>query len=91
MVTLQIGNSDDKLTQNQWSEFCAAVGMAIRVHGGLVHFCGTSDGMAPWQNAAFVFECSDEQSKILQPNIAELRKIFRQDSAAWTSGEIRLI
>jgi hypothetical protein len=59
-VTVQFGNSDDRLTQREWSELVAAVSRAVNAevldHGGGLHFFGTAPADAPWQNACWVIE-----------------------------------
>jgi len=88
-VTLQIGNSDDKLTQSEWSTFVDLVDKAIRHSRSQLHFTGGSYPDAPWQNFCWVFLLSDEEreSGTLYRMIHDLRKQFKQDSAAWTEGK----
>lgn len=90
-VTIQIGNSDDKLTQAEWAEFIAEVQsdmIACRVR---VHFFGTSAGNARWQNAAWVVEGNDRALGYLRKWVTERREKYRQDSAAWTVGETEFV
>ena len=85
-VSLQIGNSDDKLTQLQWSDFVTVIGNIIQMHKGEIHFFATSEGSQPWQNAAWIFNVSENSLKILQKHVTETRKDFKQDSVAWLEG-----
>jgi len=39
-ITIQIGNSDDKLSQASWSEFVERARQLISVHSRVVHFFG---------------------------------------------------
>ena len=52
-VTIQIGNSDDKLTQKQWANFVNEVRSLI-VQTGETHFDGGSRNDARWQNFCWV-------------------------------------
>ena len=86
-VTLQIGNSDDKLTQKEWSRFTQEVGSAVSQFAAQIHFSGSSGTCAPWQNAAWVFAIEPLNDTELKAVVTYLRAEYRQDSAAWTEGE----
>lgn len=86
-VTIQIGNSDNKLTQGQWANFAASMHEAISENVYRIHFKGGSDWDAPWQNACWVCEVRDEQMENLQVVIMTCRANHGQDSAAVTFGE----
>lgn len=88
-VTIQIGNSDDRLTQKRWSEFCVWVGRAVGVFSEQVHFAGGSPVSSPWQNHCWVVEVADPQP--LRQELARLRLEYGQDSIAWTEGETEFI
>jgi hypothetical protein len=90
-ITLQIGNSDDKLTQAHWSKFVFEIGDYISRYAETVHFFGISAGDARWQNAAWVFVCKPEIVEILKENITNTRRAFLQDSVAWTEGETEFV
>lgn len=85
-ITVQIGNSDDKLTQREWFEFHQRVRQYIRRDCAKVHFDGAPIATAPWQNAAFVFEASAAQAMEIRMVLKSVRKSYRQDSIAWTEG-----
>lgn len=87
-VTVQIGNSDNKLTQQEWSRFVKDCHSTISLIANRVHFHACSDGGAPWQNAAWVFELEDELDAMrLQAGLTDIRGRFNQDSIAWTEGQ----
>ena len=90
-VTLQIGNSDNKLTQHRWMVFCNAVHSAILFWDGTIHFSAPSVGWADWQNAAWVFLIEEEKAEKLRKAIKEIRETYEQESAAWTVGETLFI
>lgn len=58
-VVIQIGNSDNKLDQLQWSLFCRDIKAYVRVNSKAVHFQGGSGWDKPWQNACFICEVED--------------------------------
>jgi hypothetical protein len=87
-VTLQIGNSDDKLTQQQWSNFVFEVADALTAFRCQIHYCGGSDASKPWQNYCWVFELDSDPLVIqsFQKQLVTMRARYMQDSVAWTSG-----
>ncbi len=86
-VVVQIGNSDNKLTQVEWSEFVAYVRDAIGANSINIHFDGGSKHDAPWQNACFVCEVCDEHMDELKADLKRHREAYRQDSVAVTIGD----
>jgi hypothetical protein len=90
-VTIQIGNSDDKLTQSQWCDFVRIIESLIDTNGTRVYFFGGPPTYARWQNAAWVFEIAPENTERLKRLLIELRGKWGQDSIAWTEGETEFI
>lgn len=86
-ITLQIGNSDDRLSQREWHDYVEAVRAVLEVNHVQVHFFGAPPNWTPWQNAAWVFVIEREQIPDLQAALIEIRVEFRQDSFAWSEGE----
>jgi hypothetical protein len=86
-VTVQIGNSDGKLNQAQWSNFAEKVRLIIEKHAEIVHFSGCSHGLAKWQNAAWVFDCHEDDVDLIKEYLSFEKGMYRQDSIAWTEGE----
>lgn len=93
MVTavIQIGNSDNKLTQGEWANFAASMRLAVSENVHRIHFSGGSDWDAPWQNACWVCEVMDEQIDGLTKAVALCRRNYKQDSAAITWGDTALV
>ncbi len=91
MITIQIGNSDDKLTQSQWAAFYGFVSHHIKRSGARVHFSGCSDGAMPWQNACWAIEIEQDKIPGLIHELTELRKMYHQESIAWTPGQTQFI
>lgn len=97
-VVIQIGNSDDKLTQQEWSEFVSDVqDLLITEYNSQIHFHGVSVGSAPWQNACWVIDASKEWIgepaivTMLRDELAALAKKYRQDNIAMTVGETEFV
>ena len=88
-VIIQIGNSDNKLTQKEWSEFVRCVDIYSSVTD--THFRGVSNSDAPWQNACWVLEVEDYNYDGLKRTIGNLESEFKQDSIAWTEGITKFI
>jgi hypothetical protein len=87
IVYISIGNSDDKLTQQDWAEFIARVdGMlrttvrkTVQIHG---HWFSAPDSV--WQNCCWCIEIEGEESvDFLKGYLAGCCKIYNQDSVAW--------
>lgn len=90
-ITIQIGNSDNRLTQAEWSKFVRMMRAAIAPRCRGVHFEGAPANHAPWQNFARVVEATPKQVEDLRGAVACIRKIFRQDSAAFTVGTTEFV
>lgn len=86
-IVLQIGNSDDKLSQQLWSAFVSDVEDLVRDYASEVHFTGFSSPAAKWQNAAWVFTADEDQIAVMKTGLVEIRKAYNQDSVAWTTGD----
>ena len=98
-VVVQIGNSDDKLTQQEWSHFCDYVDEYIHLYASKIYFSGYSDPKEEWQNAAWIFEIpynqfhrpTSEEKLSLWEGLEKACKWFKQDSIAWTEGTTEFI
>ena len=86
-VVLQIGNSDNKLTQEEWSHFCTDTDKLIKSclgEYGKIHFSAPSVGWEGWQNACWIFSVSDDiMLMFVKMKISEIRRKYNQDSVAW--------
>jgi hypothetical protein len=82
-MALSIGNTDNKLTQAQWSDFVGELVEAIFFAGAKVHFFGGSATWSPWQNVAWILEVKNDD---LQAEVTRIRKKYDQESAFVLSG-----
>jgi hypothetical protein len=87
-VSIQIGNTDNCLTQQEWSEFCRRL-REICETAGKVHFSGGASTDAPWQNYCLCL--STELPECLASDVMALRRTYRQDSVAWLQGDAMFI
>jgi|1185.fasta_scaffold1809788_1 hypothetical protein len=85
-VSVQIGNGDDKLTQAEWHGFVVAMKELVERSCSKLHFFGAPENWREQQNAAFIFDIDEVAVDALKGGVIELRKQFRQESAAWTAG-----
>lgn len=90
-ITIQIGNTDDKLTQKQWANFYADVNHEITQSRCNVHFSAPSPAQYPWQNACWVIEINHLNAPVLRQILSEIKLKYSQDSIAWTEGETQFI
>lgn len=82
-VYVSIGNSDDKLTQAEWSRFVADVRGDIICAGGAFLGSWVSPSSDPWQNACWCFTIVPGVRDRLRECLASRGREFRQDAVAW--------
>ena len=90
-VAIQIGNTDNKLTQSEWAEFCQELRGLIREHASEIFFQGGSTWDAPLQNACWVCEVEPAHLEPLKAAIKPCRERFRQDAVAFTLGNTEFV
>ena len=86
-VYICIGNSDDKLTQQDWHLFFSHVRVLIERHSAQVYGVWHSLPAERWQNACFGFGVADPDKKeFIRMRLAELAGQYGQDWISWTEG-----
>lgn len=85
-VAVLIGNSDDKLSQAEWSQFVRSVLDTVCGSADKVHFEGHTPQISVRQSAAIVFEISTDKRHQLQRDLKDIKREFRQDFIAWVEG-----
>lgn len=90
-ITISIGNSDNKLTQKEWSEFVERVNKLILMNATRVHFFGGAANWMPWQNVAWIFDCEDRKIHAFKEALTFLRMAYQQDSACYLESVTELI
>lgn len=90
IVYISIGNSDDKLSQADWSSYVRDVDRAfeaaVRYEGARVHGRWHSLPNEPWQNACWCAEWHEDLAHIvsaLKRKLITVAVAYRQDSIAW--------
>ena len=84
-VYVTIGNSDDKLSQQQWSQFHRDVDRVIRKWGHVIHGQWVSESTSAYQNACWCFEglLSEFVRREMTADLRSLAVQYNQDSIAW--------
>jgi hypothetical protein len=86
-IYLSIGNSDDKLTQREWSMYRQDIDNLVRRWAGTIHGAWVSPSAEPWQNACWCFEW-DPQKTGLKLTLAKYAAEYGQDSIAWAEAPV---
>ena len=90
-VYVSIGNTDNKLTQQQWAAFVADVEKTLSVTKQ--HGAWFSRPDAPWQNACWLLEFQSGHV-IFEPvkqRLRDLAAFYKQDSIAWAVAETEFL
>jgi hypothetical protein len=84
-VFIQIGNTDNKLTQQEWSHFILDTKLAMKRLAKEIHFMGFSEPDAPWQNACWcvVFH-DDDFANAARSELQLIAVKYSQESIAWS-------
>jgi hypothetical protein len=90
-ICIQIGNSDDKLTQKEWNKFVSMTSGLVAEKADAIHFFEASFGWAEWQNACWVFELKEEYLQPFKETLKILREQFKQDTIAWLEGSTEFV
>lgn len=90
-MVILIGNSDNKLTQNEWAHYVEAMRLAIERICHIVHFFGGSSTYAPWQNVCWTIEIDLDNVGALKFDIMNIRRSYKQDSVAVMTGVTEFI
>ena len=87
-VYVSVGNSDDKLTQEQWSGFVQQVRITFRLRARETHGEWYSLPDQPYQNACFCVVLADKDVPLIKQELITLRKAWGQDSVAWAEAPV---
>lgn len=94
-VYVSIGNSDDKLTQKEWSRFCADLRAIVRAYQNETYGTWYSACDSEWQNMCIGFRVADsiadEELNSLRNELSLLSKLYNQDSIALSTATTELI
>lgn len=90
-ISIQIGNSDNKLTQVEWAEYVGVVKEIINRFCECTHFFGGPPTYERWQNAAWVVEVSEMFVPIIKNELRQVKRLYNQDFIAWMEGEVEFV
>lgn len=90
-ICILIGNSDNKLSQNEWAHFVVYAKQAIESFVCHIHFNGGPETSAPWQNWCWVCECVPENVTMVEVALRRVRAAYKQDSIAVLVGDTQFI
>jgi hypothetical protein len=97
-VYISIGNSDDKLSQTDWSSYVLDVDRAfeaaVRYEGARVHGRWYSLPTEPWQNACWCAEWHEDLALVVEALRRKLQRVaadYQQESIAWAVAETEFI
>lgn len=90
-AVIQIGNSDNKLTQDMWAQFVETVNNLVEISAYQVLFFGGSPNWYPWQNMCWVIDIETDKIIDLKSALTAEKKSFKQNSIAITIGETEYI
>jgi len=80
-ITVSIGNTDNKLTQQEWHDFVDDMNDLMEA-SGKVHFFGGSPTYAKWQNVAWILEIPEiVDIHAVINRIKLIRSMWEQESA----------
>lgn len=86
-----IGNTDNKLTQQEWSYFANDVRTLIWVFEQNTHFIGSSDPFSAYQSGCFVFEMQEERLEEFKHRLILFKQRYKQNFIALIVGNTQLI
>lgn len=90
-VYVSIGNSDNTLTQREYSGFVDAVRAVVASYADRVHGQWFSASASPYQNACWCFEIDETKIDALKHNLRCLARDFRQGSIAWATAQTEFL
>ncbi len=90
-VCLQIGNTDDRLKQRDWSVFVDDMNALVLTFAFDIHFHGFPPADADWQNACWVFDLREEALGRVRRQLLDIAAMFGQDSVALLTGNTEIL
>lgn len=90
-AVIAIGNSDDRLTQHEWYQFCQETNVIVRKYMNHVHANTYSLPNSMYQNAVWVFEVPEHLLGGLKHSLALTGAEFKQDSIALIIGTTEFV
>jgi hypothetical protein len=82
-VYASIGNSDDKLSQKEWSEYFLVFNAAMSLIAEEIYGVWTSRTTDPYQNACVGIRMDDKYLAKIKTDLSEIAEDYKQDSIAF--------
>lgn len=82
-VYVSISNSDDKLSQAQWAQFCREFRQILDRFAHQTYGEWFSESSAAWQNACRAIAMRTIDTEHLKTTLLTLRTRYNQESIAW--------
>ena len=86
-IVVCIGNTDNKLTQQEWADFVSRVGDELKKYEVARHFFGGSSAWEKWQNVLWLCVISSEDMDRLIAKLTHIRKDYHQAAIFFLSGD----
>lgn len=90
-VHIAIGNSDNRLTQQQWGAYWYEVDRLVQFTAPRIHGAWLSASASPYQNACWGFELAGRDTERLRSRmqglLREIAGRYGQDSIAWNESD----
>ena len=83
-ILVEIGNTDNKLTQQHWARFCSDVAKYVGRYAEQIYTSAYSLPNAEWQNACWHFEISDDGIAPLRLWLQRFCKNYHQQGIMWS-------
>jgi len=90
-IAIQIGNTDQKLSTQEWYDYTEDIRKQVKVHADEVHFDGHSTIESPHRNHCWVVVLPKINLNSLKDALCNVANSFKQDSLALTIGETELL
>jgi hypothetical protein len=87
IITIQIGNSDNKLSQAKWAHYVQAIKLIVANFAYDTYFLGGSSTWEQWQNMCWVIAPLNDDLQEFKEALVNVRQNFNQESMAFTVGE----
>lgn len=90
-VYITIGNSDNKLSQFSWHQFCKELEACVTSFSGTKHFVGFSLPDSQYQTMCICAEVSGEAIRPLRFHLSGLARLYKQDSIALAEAKVTFV
>lgn len=91
LVYVSIGNSDDALSQAEWSRFASAVRMAVHLWATRVHADCAAEPTSAYQNLVLGAEFDEASIPLAMAELRQIAETYCQASIAWAPAAVEFI